>query len=57
MHKIKRFLAERDVLIGLVIFGVFWLWFADICSDLDCHFTAATLRIVGILALLHLVGT
>jgi hypothetical protein len=55
MHKIKRFLAEREVLIGLVIFGVL-VMFADICSDLDWHFTAATLRIVGILILLALFG-
>jgi hypothetical protein len=53
MHKIRRFLAEREVLIGLVIFGVL-VMFADICSDLDWHFTAATLRIVGILVLLAL---
>jgi hypothetical protein len=55
MHKIKRFLAEREVLIGLVIFGVL-VMFADICSDLDWHFTAAKLRIVGILALFTLLG-
>jgi hypothetical protein len=55
MHKIRRFLAEREVLIGLVIFGVL-VMFADICSDLDWHFTAATFRIVGILALFTLLG-
>ncbi len=55
MHKIKRFLVEREVLLGLVIFEVL-VMFADFCSDMDWHFTAAMLRILGILALFTLLG-
>ena len=55
MHKLRRFLVEREVLLGLVIFGVL-VMFADFCSDMDWHFTAAVLRFLGILALFTLLG-
>lgn len=53
--KIKRFLAEREALIGIVIFGVL-VMLADFCSDLDWHFTAALLRLFGFVSLLALFG-
>jgi len=55
MHIIKRFLAEREVLIGLVIFGVL-VMVADIFSDLELHFIAAMMRVFGIIVLLGLLG-
>jgi len=55
MHKLRRFLVERDMLVGLVIFGVL-VMVADIFSDVDWHFTAATIRILGIIALFGLLG-
>ena len=55
MHKIKRFLAEREVLVGLFVRGVLAM-VTDIRSDLDWHFTAAMLLILGILALFTLLG-
>lgn len=51
--RVKRFLAEREALIGIVIFGVL-VMLADICSDLDWHFTAALLRLCGIASLIML---
>jgi hypothetical protein len=54
MWRLKRFLAEREALIGIVIFGVL-VMVADILSDLEWHGFAAFLRIVGIAALVALV--
>lgn len=51
--KLKRFLSERETLIGIVIFGVL-VMLADIFSDLDWHGVAASLRILGIVALVAL---
>ncbi|MFA0760233.1 MAG: hypothetical protein HZLCBSQH_000323 [Candidatus Fervidibacterota bacterium] len=53
MWRLKRFLAEREALIGIVIFGVL-VMVADILSDLEWHGVAAFLRIVGIAALVAL---
>ena len=53
MWRLKRFLAEREALIGIVIFGVL-VMVADILSDLEWHGAAAFLRIVGIAALVAL---
>ena len=48
---VKRFLAEREALISIVIFGVL-VMLADICSDMDWHFTAALLRSLGVASLI-----
>jgi len=53
MHFIRRFLAEREAFIGIVIFGVL-VMLADIFSDLEWHGVAAVLRVCGIAALLVL---
>lgn len=52
--RIKRFLAEREVLIGLVIFGVF-VMIADISGEWKQGLIGAvTIRIVALIALLGL---
>ncbi|MEM1552784.1 MAG: SAVED domain-containing protein [Candidatus Bathyarchaeia archaeon] len=53
MIRLRRFLAEREAFIGIVIFGVL-VMAADFCSDLNWHFVAASLRGVGIFALILL---
>lgn len=53
MMRLKRFLAEREAFIGIVIFGVL-VMLADICSDLDYHSIAALLRVLGVIALILL---
>lgn len=53
MIRLRRFLAEREDLISIVIFGVL-VMLADIFSDLDRHSIAASLRFIGIFALILL---
>lgn len=53
MIRLKRFLAEREAFVGIVIFG-FLVMLADILSDLNYHGFAAVVRVFGILALISL---
>lgn len=52
-YRIRRFLAEREVFVSLVIFGVLMM-VADTLSELEHKTAAARTRIVGIAALLVL---
>ena len=52
--QLKRLMVERDVLIGLLIFGIFAM-FADFLGDLGQRDLAAKVRLSGLLLLIGLV--
>ncbi|MCX7642637.1 MAG: hypothetical protein N2116_02355, partial [Armatimonadetes bacterium] len=53
MLRLKRFLAEKEVLISVVIFGVL-VMLADIFSDLNWQGFSVALRVLGVLSLIGL---
>ena len=55
-YRIRRFLAEREVFVSLIIFGVLMM-IADIMTELEHKTAAARTRIIGIIALLVLFFT
>lgn len=55
LYRVKRLMAEREVLVGLVIFG-FAVMLADLFDDLNLSTIAAWVRGVGLLLLMLLLA-